>query len=242
MEKVKAFLRVDSDSLGDGSGFGLGSGYGSGYGLGDGSGLGSGLGYDLGYGSGDGYGDGSGDGSGDGLGDGSGDGYGSGDGSGFGFGLKSINNQKIYLIDGIQTIISNVNRNIAKGFIVNNDLTLKPCFIAKGENKFAHAETIKKAVDSLNAKLLIDLPIEKRILKFIGKFGEPQKKYKAVDFYEWHYFLTASCDMGRKSFVSNHNIDLKKDKFTVFQFIELVKNDYGSHIINQLKKSYGKQT
>lgn len=222
MEKVKEFLRINKLKS-DGSGSG------------NGNGDGSGDGYGHGHGNGDGYGDGYGHGHGDGSGHGHGHGYGSGSG------LKSLNNQKIYLIDGVETIISNVNRNIAKGFIINKDLTLKPCFIAKGKNQFAHGKTIKKAIDSLNAKLLIDLPITQRIIRFKGKFVDPQKKYKAIDFYNWHYFLTGSCEMGRKSFIANHNIDLKKDKFTVFEFIELVKNNYGSNVINQLKKNYGKQ-
>jgi len=151
-----------------------------------------------GYGDGDGYG--SGDGYGYGSGYGSGYGYGSGDGSGdgSGYGLKSLNNQKIYLIDGVQPIIKSVKNNIAKGFIVQSDLTLVPCYIAKGENTFAHGETLSEALTELNRKLLLNSPIEERIVKFKEAFSSFTEKYKAIDFYNWHTLLTGSCNLGKQ--------------------------------------------
>jgi len=244
MEKIKEFLAIkvnngsgdgDGDGSGDGSGDGDGSGYGDGYGSGDGYGYGSGYGSGDGDGSGDGYGDGYGSGYGYGSGDGSGSGDGDGDGSGDGYGLKTFNGQNLYLIDGVQTRIDSVKGNIAKGAIINSDLTLIPCYIAKGENLFAHGSTLKEAVDSLQKKLLKNLPIEKRVEMFKEKFNSAKKKYKAKDFYEWHFFLTGSCEMGRKSFCSDKGINLDKDKFTVKEFIELTKNRYGSEVIKLLE-------
>jgi hypothetical protein len=230
-ELIKNFLTITSDS-GDGDGYGSGSGDGSGdgygYGYGDGSGDGSGDGY--------GYGSGSGDGSGDGYGYGYGDG--SGDGSGDGYGLTSLNNQKIYLIDEVQTIIKSVKNNVAKGFIVNKDLTLTKCFIVKGENQFSHGETLELALNSLQEKLLLSKPIEERIEDFKTKFNNLTDEYQAKDFYKWHFLLTGSCDIGRKSFVNDKGIDLENDKFSVLKFIDLVKDSYGSDIIRQLKESY----
>jgi hypothetical protein len=183
--------------------------------------------------SGYGYGSGSGSGSGD----GSGSGYGYGDGSGSG--LKSLNNKKVHLIDEVPTIIKSVKNNIAKGFIVNKDLTLTTCFIAKGENQFAHGETLEESVNSLQEKLLINKPIEERIEDFKTNFNNLTDEYQAKEFYKWHFLLTGSCDLGRKSFVNDKGIDLESDKFSVLKFIDLVKNSYGSEIINQLKQSYG---
>ena len=185
-----------------------------------------------GYGNGDGYGNGN----------GNGDSYGDGDGygDGYGDGLKSLNNQKIYLIDEVQTIILSVKGNIAKGLIINDDLSTTKCYIAKGENYFAHGETVKKAIQDLQIKLLENLSIEERIEKFKQYFSSITKKYKAIDFYNWHTSLTGSCDLGKKSFVSNKNIELDKDKFTVKEFIELVKYSYGSEIIEKLEKTYQK--
>ena len=240
-DKIKEFLTVNPElnGYGYGDGDGYGSVYGSGDGDGDGSGYGSGDG--SGYGDGDGYGsvygdgDGSGDGSGYGSGDGSGDGDGDGDGDGYGYGLKSLNNKNIYMIDGVQTIITNLRKNVANGFIVNKDLTLTNCYVVKGENTFAHGETIKMALSSLQEKLLIKSPVSERVLKFKEKFKSFSKKYNAKEFYQWHFFLTGSCEMGRSSFVKNHNIDLNKDSLTVHEFIELTINSYGSEVIRQLK-------
>lgn len=113
----------------------IGSGYGSGDGSGDGSG----------YGSGDGYG----------YGSGSGDGDGSGDGYGYGDGIKSINGNSIYVVDNIPTIITNVKGNIAEGFILQSDLSLTPCFIAKENNQFSHGNTLHEAFESLREKLKV---------------------------------------------------------------------------------------
>ena len=193
------------------NGSGSGDGSGSGYCYGDGSGYGYGYGYGSGYGSG----------------------YGDGDG----YGLKSLNGLKIYIVDGIETIITSVKKNVAKGFTVNKDLTLKPCLIAKGENKFSHGSTLKEAVNSLQEKLLQDLPVPQRIAKFLENF-KPKKKYKAKKYYKWHFFLTGSCEFGRRDFVDQNGIDLENDKFTVQEFIDKVRNAFGSDVIKQLESEY----
>ena len=121
-KKIEEFLKIEIGSgsgYGDGSGDGYGSGYGDGYGDGSGYGSGSGSGYGDGSGYGSGYGDGSGSGYGDGYGDGS--------------GLKAINNHRVYKIDDIPTIILSIHKNIARGKIVNRDLTFANCYIAKRE-------------------------------------------------------------------------------------------------------------
>lgn len=134
-EKIKKFLRVSS---GDGDGSGSGSGYGYGFGFGSGSGYGSGYGFGDGSGTGyeysdSGYGDGSGDGSDD----------GSGDGFGFGYGLKLINGNLIYLVDGVQTIFFSIRGNVAKGAIINNDLTISNCYVVKGNDCFKWHKLLK---------------------------------------------------------------------------------------------------
>ena len=201
--KVEKWLEVDS-------GDGYGSGYGSGYGYGDGDGDGSG------YGDGYGYGYGSGDGSGD------------GDGSG----IKEFNNMKVYVVDSVQTIITNIKSNLAKGFILQGDLSLKPCSIVKGQGYFAHGETTKKARQALQSKIFENMDTDEAIDQFLEKFKKG-RKYSAKDFYEWHHILTGSCEMGRKSFMQAHNITFE-DKLTVDEFINLTKNAYGSDIIQQL--------
>ena len=256
MEKIIEFLKVETSIThdenregnesgnGDGNGSGSGSGNGYGSGNGDGDGDGDGCGSGDGDGCGSGYGNGSGNGYGYGNGDGYGDGYGSGNGDGDGYGngsgdgLNFFNGSIIYLIDGIQTIVTSVRNNIAKGFVVQSNLSLTECYIVKSNNMFSHGSSIKEALKSLEAKLLKKLPILERVKIFKNTFKDVNKKYSAIDYFNWHCNLTGSCELGRKSFVKDNNIDLKKDCFTVKEFINLTKNKYGSNVILELEKSY----
>ena len=215
VEAIREFVSVVSG----GGGYSGSGGDGSGRGYGDGSGYGGGYSGGGGYGGGDGYGDWYGDGR----------GYGSGGGSD----IKTINGIYTTMIDTILTAITNIRGNIVKGFIVNDDLTLEPCYVVKQDNLFSHGKTIKSAMAGLRDKLFEDMSEEDRIEMF-WKEHNLEAKYPASDFYEWHYRLTGSCELGRQSFCKNHNIDINKDKFTVKQFVELCKNDYGSEVIRKL--------
>ena len=236
-DKIKKFLAID---VGDGSGYGDGSGDGSGYGSGsgDGYGDGSGSGYGSSYGSGDGYGDGSGDGSGSGYGDGSGSGDGYGDGDGSSYGVKVVNGDKVYMIDNTPTIFKSIRENVAQGFIVQSDLQLKPCFVVKENNKFAHGNTLRDAFTSLQEKLYDDSTEEERIEAFKKKFPEYDVKYDNRDLFAYHHVLTGSCRMGRESFVSDRGLSLD-GKTSVREFVELTKNAYGGDIIKKLPSAYG---
>lgn len=231
MEKIKEFLETHTVKN-----YGYGYGYGSGSGYGDGYGYGYGYGDGYGYGSGDGYGDGYGSGY------GSGYGYGYGDGDGYGyshelyFGIIKYNSMKVYMIDNIPTIITSVHNNTAKGYIVNNDLTLTKCYIAKGNNKFAHGDTLKKAVEDLQNKIFAEMDVEETINMFTKEFSDIEKKYPAKDFYIWHNRLTGSCEAGRNHFVKENDIDLDKDMFTVKEFIEMTENSFGGKFVKQLKQ------
>ena len=201
----------------------LAIGYGYGYGYGSGSGYGSGYGY--GYGSGSGYG--SGDGS----------GYGSGDGSGDGSGIKVLNGQKVYKVDGINTIFESIHGTYAKGFILKSDLTLEPTFIVKCGDYFAHGATLREALDEAAEKYEQYMPVEERIEHFIKEFPDKNAKIPAKKLFNWHHILTGSCKQGRLSFCEAHDIDLERDEFTMDEFIELTENSYGSDVIRKLKKA-----
>ena len=235
MEKklIEEWLKVDN---GDGSGFGFGSGYGYGFGFG----FGSGYGFGFGFGSGDGigFGFGSGDGNGSGYGYGNGSGYGSGDGNGSGYGygngISKYNNHYVFIIDNISTIITSIHGNVAKGFILNKNLTLEKIFVAKGNNKFAHGKTLKEAVADLQEKIFDDLGIEEKIEMFNKQFNRFDK-YIGEEFYKWHHILTGSCTAGRNNFVRENNLDLKKF-YTVDEFIKITKDSYGGNIIKKLRE------
>ena len=124
---------------------------------------GHGHGYSIGYGYGDNCDSGFSDGIGYGYGTGSGGcpehGYGCGFACGSGGDktdedennklckdIKSLNGNIVDYVDSIPTIITQVYGNFAYGYIVKNDLTLSPCFIAKIGESFTYGTTLKEAV------------------------------------------------------------------------------------------------
>ena len=192
-----------------------------------GYGDGSGFGYGDGYGAGSGYGSGSGDGYGDGS------GYGDGDGDGLG----QIENQQIYMIDEIQTIICSVHNNVARGYILLSDLTLDPCFIVKGNGLFAHGKNLREAMTALTDKMFDNMPEEERIAEFIKAHPDKKALYSHKDLYDWHHRLTGSCVAGRDAFAKDHGIDMEGSS-TVEYFIELTQNAYGGSTIRKLEEAY----
>ena len=158
----------------------------------------------------------------------SGDGSGDGSGYGSGYGVKKVNNHDIYIVDDTPTIITALFNNYAKGYIVGNDLTLKPCYIAKNGDIFAHGKTLREAVTALQDKLFEDMPEEERIAAFI-ECHDYDGVYSNSDLYDWHHKLTGSCEMGRQQFATAHGIDLD-GKMSIKEFIKLTKNAYGGEI------------
>ena len=234
-EKIRAFLALDigdgkGNGYGNGDGYGDGNGYGNGYGNGNGNG--DGNGYDDGYGNGYGYGYGNGNGYGYGY------GYGDGYGDGNGYGIKEINGHTIFSVDDVYTIFTSIRGNVAKGFILEKNTKLVPCYIVKENNKFAHGSTLRDAFTSLQEKLYDDSTEEERIEAFKKKFPSYDTKYDNRDLFAYHHVLTGSCRMGRESFVNNKGLSLD-DKTTVREFVELTKNAYGDKIIRKLPKAYG---
>ena len=180
-----------------------------------------------------------GDGSGNGDGDGSdyGNGYGSGYGNGSGTGVfSSFNGWNVYNIDDTATIIINVRGNVASAFIINEDLTLTPCYVVKVGNSFAHGTSVKKAFKDAQNKHLALLSDDDKIKMFMVKFPNLNIRYEASVFYEWHNILTGSCEMGRKNFMSNKGVSMT-DLFTPLEFLELTKDEYNNSIINLILTS-----
>ena len=242
-EKILEFFDGSEQAYNYGSGYSNGSGSGPGCGSGYGNGCGSG--YGNGSGSGYGNGSGSGPGCGSGYGNGCGSGYGNGSGHEFGYGygnwscggeIIDVNGRKIYYIDGTPTAIDRVNGNVAMGLILNGDLTFTHCYIAKQDNYFAHGKTLRYAVEALRDKMLADIPEEERIAAFAAEH-EPGVKYPNPDLYEWHHRLTGSCELGRKTFMSDHGINMD-GSMTLEEFIRLTRNAYGGDVIRKLGEYY----
>lgn len=245
-EKIKKFLAVDVGSgYGDGDGVGSCNVYGKGSGggcSGNGDCDGDGSGYGMGYGSVSGFGHGSNystygtyD---DGNDCGSGSLYCTGSGTGYGDGIKEINGKEIYMVDDIPTIFKSIRNNIAKGFIVKNDLQFEPCYIVKENNQFAHGSTLKDAFMSLHEKLYDDSTEEERIEAFMKQFPEYDVKYDNMDLFVYHHVLTGSCRMGREAFMSNKGLSLD-GKTSVREFVKLTQDAYGGDIIKKLPETYG---
>lgn len=263
MEKIEKFISPKIKStLVFANGARDGSGDASGYSYLDGSGDGSGDGYTFtgsytsGYGRGyiDGYGYGYGDGFGScncngkssnsgyrpGSGCGSDNGRGYGYGSGYNYNkgnISKINGQTVYYIDTLYTIILSVHGNYAKGFILRDDLTKIPCYIAKVGNFFAHGETLRQAFLDVQEKYNRSRPIKERIAAFNNAYPDRNKKVPASELFSWHHILTGSCQLGRQHFCEERGIDYKNGSYTVNEFIVLTKNAYGSEIIKQLENS-----
>ena len=181
-----------------------------------------------GSGPGDGYGWGSG------SGDGSGSGYGCGDGSGYGF--KNFNGKKVYIVDSIQCTFISIKKNIALVEIINNDLTTTKTFLAKDENFFAHGRTAKEAIEAAYQKKICNMDVETKINLFVKTFDFNSVQSNRT-FFDWHYALTGSCELGRKRFVKENAIDLNKSMSTK-KFLELTKNAYGGEVIKKIIEFY----
>lgn len=98
-------------------------------------------------------------------------GYGYGYGSGYGDGhLSSINKKSVYLIDKVPTIILSIHMALAKGFILNSDLTMTPCYVVKGNGCFAHGKTPREAQEALRKKMLENMDTDEAIDKFCETF------------------------------------------------------------------------
>lgn len=192
-----------------------------------GNGSGSGYGYGNGYGSGSGYGNGSGD----------GNGYGYGSGSG----LLSFAGKSVYYIDDLPTVVTQLKGVIAKGFIINQDLTTSDCFVVRVGNSFAHGETLKKAQRDAEAKHLNNIPVEDKVSEFLTRFKDV-KLIPAKDLFEWHFILTGSCEMGRRNFCEQNEIDLEATSMTIESYIELTEDSYGSEVIKLLKDENNSKT
>ena len=236
-EEVQNFLSIQQPIYGS---------CGSGYGFSDCSGCGHGYGSGQGYPSKNGH--------------GSGNGRGSGYSNFFGYGFGCIcgrsfdksdgydegsycdniltfNGNIVDNVDMLPTIIIQVNGNFAKGYIIKEDLTLESCYIAKVGNFFAHGKTLKDAVTDAVKKQRKNMSIEERIKNFVETFGSLNSEHTGKEYYDWHHFLTGSCQMGRDKFCKAHDIDLSK-KYTVKYFLDITKNSYGSNIIKLVREAY----
>ena len=141
------------------------------------------------------------------------------------------------MIDGVKTLIDEVNGNFAKGHILKGDLTLEPCWIAKVGGQFAHGKDIHAAHTDAIAKHQRRMPLEERIEAFINEHPSLDEIYPCKDLFRWHNVLTGSCELGRRQFCQDHAIDLD-GAYSVRYFLDVTKTAYGGDVIKKLIETY----
>ena len=124
--------------------------------------------------------------------------------------------------------------NFARGKIIQSDLTLEPCWVAKVGRFFAHGKNIHEAHLAALSKHQRNMPLEERLDSFIEEHSDMDSKYAASDLFKWHNILTGSCEMGRLSFCRDRGINVETDAFTVEEFIKMTSTSYGSDVIKAL--------
>ena len=100
---------------------------------------------------------------------------------------------------------------------------------------YAHGETLHEAHKFVHDKFNKAVSISDRIKAFKDKFQDFNAKVLAKDLFEWHYFLTGSCKLGRLALISERNIDINNDLVSVNEFIEMSRDKFGWEIIKLLK-------
>ena len=170
------------------------------------------------------------------YGDGSGSGY--GDGDGYGDGISEINGMKVWMIDGIPTIITNIHANIAEGYTLQGNVILVPCYIAKVGNFFAHGTTAHQALHDAQGKYERNKPLSERIADTVAKYPTLDTVVSHTELYALHHTLTGSCRFGRDEFAANHGLDPEHGAMTMRQFINLTMDAYGGDAIKELLHAY----
>ena len=152
--------------------------------------------------------------------------------------MVSLNGQKAHSIDGMPTLINSVKGNFAIGGVIQPDLSVRECYIARVGKSFAHGDTLRKAFEDATRKDMRRKPVKERVAEFKREFPEPDRPYPNSGLYAWHGFLTGSCRMGRDEFAMARGIDVERGSMTVREFIGLTMHSYGGDIIASLKELY----
>lgn len=82
-------------------------------------------------------------------------------------------------------------------------------------------------------KIVQQKSLDFRIRKFLeGKNLED--RYPIKELSRGHTLITLSCPTGKKEFAEKHNLDIENGTLTIPEFIELVKDEFGSKAIARL--------
>ena len=151
--------------------------------------------------------------------------------------IKERIGSEVYEIDGVQTLLDDVRHGFGVGAILNFDLTLTPCYVAKANDLFAHGEIPRKAMEALRDKLF-DGMIEDECIAAFWECHNRTDKYNGRDLWHWHHRLTGSCEMGRNQFAADRGIDIDNSEWMVVEFVALCRDSYGGSVIRRLEEHY----
>ena len=186
------------------------------------------LHYDEGYGGGDGYG----------KSFGNGEGYAFGYGKGELLGIKEFGRERVWIIDGVPTLIDRVHGNFACGRILNGDFTTTPCYIAKRGNILSHGSTLKEAIMQAESKPISELSFKERLKQFLEEFPTLDSSATCREFCRWHNILTGSCQMGAESYVKDNGLNMEGE-YTVRFFLNTATHIvWGGDKIREVLKTY----
>lgn len=145
---------------------------------------------------------------------------------------------KVWKVDGVPTIITNIHGNIAEGYTLQRNVILVPCYIAKVGNCFAHGTTAHQALQDAQEKYETNKPLSERIADTVAKYPILDTVVPHKELYALHHTLTGSCRFGRHEFAANHGLDPEQGEMTMRQFINLTINAYGGDAIKELLHAY----
>ena len=152
--------------------------------------------------------------------------------------IVSFNGYKTYFINGFVVAVKHIHGPWAMGEIINNDLTTTKCYIAKVNNNFVVAGSIKEVIDEMRQKIKTSLNRYKDIaMAFVMAHPNYETKYDWDEMVTWHSLDTASCADGRKRFSDIAN---KKsgDLATPKELISFMKESSSKEIAIEMERLY----
>lgn len=155
-----------------------------------------------------------------------------------GSGIVSYNGNKVYFINGYTVFITHVHKPWAMGEIIKNDLTTQKCYIARVNNHFVIADSLKEVIAEMRIKIVSSNNIKKDIAKaFVLAHPEYEKEYDWDEMVTWHSLDPTSCSDGRRRFTKLSN---KKsgDLGTPRELIEFMKKSPSKQIAIEMERIY----
>lgn len=252
LSRIELFIGIGKGTGCGDEGYGHGRGYCNGTGEDNGYGRGGTGGYadGIGRGNGNGFGNGSGYGNGTGDENGSGDGRGTGSawrdkgeyvdeicGDGSGKGIDEIHGSKVYKVGEINFIFTAIHGNFARGFALEKNTHIVPCYIAKEGDQFGIGKNLHEAFTFAHEKQYNLSTEEERINTWMQRYPTCNTEVDRDEFLMYHNILTGSCRRGRVEWVKKARW-AEGEKRGLADLLTEVENEYGGEMVKKLMEKY----